>query len=72
MVHDKVKIFSDDHNKVVDGLRINENIILLIFCTNQNIFRGAARNSRQVATCYTELLLNSEVSSLKISYRKKS
>ena len=70
MVHDKVKLFSDDHNIVVDGLRINENIILLTFCTNQNIFRGAARNSRQVATCYTErkteVILRSE------PYRKKS
>ena len=55
IVHDQVKLFLDDHNIVVDGLRMNENIILLIFCTNQNIFRGAARNSRQVATCYTEL-----------------
>ena len=55
MVHDQVRLFLNDHTIVVDGLRINENIILLIFCTNQIIFRGAARNSRQVATCYTEV-----------------
>ena len=54
-VHDQVRHFLNDYTIVVDGLRINENIILLIFYTNQNIFRGAARNSRQVATCYTEL-----------------
>ena len=55
IVHDQVRLFLNNHNIVDDGLRINENIILLILCTNQNIFRGAARNSRQVATCYTEL-----------------
>lgn len=59
-----------DHIIIVEGLKINENIILLIFCTNQIIFRGAARNSRQVATCYTEVkseaILRSEI------YRKES
>ena len=51
IVHDQVRIFLNDNIIVVDGLKINENSILLIFCTNQIIFRGAARNSRQVATC---------------------
>ena len=61
IVHDQVRLFLNDHTIVVDGLRINETIILLIFCTNQIIFRGAARNSRQVATCYTEGSLKSEL-----------